>query len=72
MAANESAVAIAGAASGPGTLPRTRARDLFELCVGYGLILAVLWTPRPWQRVVYVLAVGFLTFVIWRGFESIW
>lgn len=71
MAASDSSgVTVAGAASGPETLPRTRGRDLFELCVGYGLILGVLWTPRPWQRVVYVLAVGFLAFVIWRGFES--
>lgn len=26
-----------------------RRRDFLELGIGYGLILAALWTPRPWQ-----------------------
>lgn len=30
-----------------------RARDLFELLLGYGLILVVIWTPNPYQRVLY-------------------
>ncbi len=36
---------------------RSRRRDLVELGVGYGLILMVLWTPRPWQRLFYAAAV---------------
>jgi membrane protease YdiL (CAAX protease family) len=31
--------------------PRTR--DLLEVVLGYGLILAVIWTPNPLQRVLY-------------------
>jgi membrane protease YdiL (CAAX protease family) len=55
---------------GPETQPRSRRRDLVELLVGYALILGVIWTPRPWQRVLYVAAVIYLAVVIWRGFES--
>jgi hypothetical protein len=30
-----------------------RARDAAELIIGYALILAVLWTPNPAQRILY-------------------
>lgn len=33
-----------------------RLRDLLELASGYGLILAVIWTPMPIQRILYWLA----------------
>lgn len=36
---------------------RPRLRDLLELIVAYGLILSVIWTPMPWQRYLYCLAV---------------
>ena len=35
-------------------------RDLAELCVGYALVLVVIWTPRPWQRLLYCAAAVFL------------
>ena len=35
---------------------RTRRRDLLELSGIYALILVVIWTPRPWQAVLWVLA----------------
>ncbi|GAC1423961.1 MAG: hypothetical protein NVSMB62_20670 [Acidobacteriaceae bacterium] len=38
--------------------------------VGYGLILGVIWTARPWQRVMYVAAVAALAVFVWRSFES--
>ena len=38
--------------------PRTR--DLFELCVGYGLILATVWTPNPAQRILYWVAFAWI------------
>jgi hypothetical protein len=38
--------------------PRTR--DLFELCVGYGLILATVWTPNPAQRILYWTAFAWI------------
>jgi hypothetical protein len=40
-------------------------RDLVELCVGYILILIVIWTPRPWQRLSYLAASTFLVAVLW-------
>jgi membrane protease YdiL (CAAX protease family) len=39
----------------PGAHPRLR--DLLELILGYGLILAVIWTPMPAQRILYWLTV---------------
>jgi Type II CAAX prenyl endopeptidase Rce1-like len=38
-------------------MKHSRLRDLLELLAGYGLILAVIWTPMPVQRVLYWLAV---------------
>lgn len=35
----------------------SRLRDLLELVSAYGLILAVIWTPMPVQRILYWLAV---------------
>ncbi len=32
-------------------------RPLLELAIGYGLILATIWTPRPFQRWLYLAAV---------------
>jgi len=40
-------------------------RDLFELTTGYALILVVIWTPRPWQRLSYLAAASFLAAVLW-------
>ncbi|MGA7709446.1 MAG: CPBP family intramembrane glutamic endopeptidase [Acidobacteriaceae bacterium] len=48
---------------------RTR-RDLLELGVGYGLILLVIWTPRPLQTVLYYAAIAALVAIFWRCFES--
>lgn len=35
---------------------RSRARIIFELGFTYGLIMAVIWTPRPWQKVLWWFA----------------
>lgn len=51
---------------------RGRVRDLAELAVTYGLILLVIWTPRPMQRWLYLLALAWvvasfsLSFAGWR------
>jgi hypothetical protein len=37
-----------------------RRRDLLELWIGYTLILIVIWTPRPWQRIIYFVAATFI------------
>lgn len=36
----------------------SRTRDVIELATGYGLILAVIWTPNPAQRVFYWFAIA--------------
>lgn len=48
-----------------------RRRDAIELGIGYGLILLVIWTPRPWQRLLYCAAAIFLVTVTWISFESV-
>lgn len=37
-----------------------RVRDLFELAIGYGLILATIWTPNPAQRILYWTAFAWI------------
>jgi membrane protease YdiL (CAAX protease family) len=41
-------------------VPRHHPRDLVELAVGYTLILIVIWTPRPWQKIIYFVAAAFI------------
>ena len=51
-----------------------RGRPLLELVVGYGLILATIWTPRPWQQWLYMLAVLWIaatSFVAFPGWAAI-
>jgi membrane protease YdiL (CAAX protease family) len=47
-----------------------RTRDLLEIAVGYTLILLVIWTPRPWQSLLYWVAIVFLATVLWLSFEG--
>ena len=47
-----------------------RRRALVELAVGYGLILVVIWTPRPWQRGFYVAALLWIVAVTIRSFDG--
>src|SRR5436305_10606745 len=35
---------------------RSRRRDFIELAGIYGLILVVIWTPRPWQLPLFCIA----------------
>ena len=48
------------------------ARDLAELILGYGLIVAILWTPEPLQRILAPIALvaTFLVVVVPRRRES--
>jgi len=43
-----------------GNQSRSARRDLFELAVGYLLILATIWTTNPTQRVLYWLAFAWI------------
>ena len=50
---------------------RTRRRDLLELSGIYALILVVIWTPRPWQAVLWVIAAAIMTYVSYLSFEGL-
>jgi hypothetical protein len=56
-------------ASDQPTLPGKR-RDFLELAFGYALIFAVLWTPRPYQRALYIATLLVLIAIIWHSFIS--
>jgi membrane protease YdiL (CAAX protease family) len=45
-------------------------RDAVEIAVGYLLILAVVWTPRPWQRFLWLVAVAGIAIMVWRSFDG--
>jgi membrane protease YdiL (CAAX protease family) len=51
-------------------IPPSRCRDLTELAIGYALILIVIWTPRPWQRLFYCAAALYLVAVLWISFPG--
>lgn len=57
----------------PITARRVKARDLAEILIGYALIMMVIWTPRPAQRVLWwvaaagVLAILYLSFPGWAA-----
>jgi hypothetical protein len=50
---------------------RTRRRDLLELGGIYALILVVIWTPRPWQAALWVVAAATLTYIAYLSFEGL-
>jgi membrane protease YdiL (CAAX protease family) len=66
MAAGHTAISNA---ADPAAIARRR-RDWFDLSVGYGLILLVIWTPNPFQRPLYLIAALFILAASWRSFES--
>jgi membrane protease YdiL (CAAX protease family) len=47
---------------------RSRRRDLAELIAAYGLILLVLWTPLPWQKLLWWVAVIAIAAMVSRSF----
>jgi membrane protease YdiL (CAAX protease family) len=63
----DGAIREARNASGSG---RSAARDIGEVAVAYGLILAVIWTPRPWQGVLWWVAAAGVLALIWASFEG--
>ncbi len=46
-------------------------RVLGELCVGYGLIVLVIWSNRPWQRYLYWAAVLWIVLVTYFSFDGL-
>jgi len=55
---------IATLAPANSVVTKRNRRDLVELCVGYALILVVIWTPRPWQKLSYFAAATFLVIIL--------
>jgi membrane protease YdiL (CAAX protease family) len=45
-------------------------QDFLELSIGYGLILLVIWTPNPWQRWLYCLALVWIVLVTFLSFDG--
>ncbi len=54
----------------PDTHTLSKRRALLELAIGYGLILLVLWTPRPWQRPLYAVAALVIAVIFWLGYTT--
>ena len=48
----------------------TRRRAILELALAYTLILLVIWTPNPWQRIFYIAAVIALAAILALSFQS--
>jgi membrane protease YdiL (CAAX protease family) len=48
----------------------SRSRDCLEIAGAYALILLVIWTPRPWQRILYLVAAAFIVGSFWRSFPG--
>ncbi|HEY4379878.1 MAG TPA: CPBP family intramembrane glutamic endopeptidase [Acidobacteriaceae bacterium] len=44
--------------------------DLIELSIGYVLVLVVIWTPRPWQRLSYAFAATYLVATMWHSWPG--
>ena len=51
--------------------PASKRRALIELVVGYGLILLVIWTPRPLQRPLWLVAVGTVATMMCLPFDGL-
>ncbi|MGD0939486.1 MAG: CPBP family intramembrane glutamic endopeptidase [Terracidiphilus sp.] len=48
----------------------SRRRDVLEFATAYGLILLVIWTPRPWQRYLWWVAAASIAGITARSFEG--
>jgi membrane protease YdiL (CAAX protease family) len=50
---------------------QSKLRDLIEIAVAFGLILTVIWTPRPWQQLLWWIALVAVLTMICLSFESL-
>lgn len=46
----------------------TKTRDAVELFTAFFLILIIIWTPRPWQARIYLVATAFIVVTTWFRF----
>jgi membrane protease YdiL (CAAX protease family) len=49
---------------------RGKRRDAIEIAAAFGLIEMVEWTPRPLQRILWLVAVVGLAFIVCRSFDG--
>ena len=69
MSVREESTTSCACAAAPS--PKRRiAWDVGELLIGYCLILAVIWTPRPLQHWLYLIALGWFIVSIFLSFEG--
>ncbi|MGO9338108.1 MAG: CPBP family intramembrane glutamic endopeptidase [Terracidiphilus sp.] len=47
----------------------SRRRAVLELSIPYGLILLVIWTPRPWQKWLWWVAAVAIVAIFWMSFD---
>lgn len=52
-------------------MTRSKRRDLFELVGIYALILMVIWTPRPWQGLLWWVAAISTAYIAWLSYEGL-
>jgi Type II CAAX prenyl endopeptidase Rce1-like len=53
------------------TATRSKRRALIEIAVAYGLIMSVIWTARPLQRLLWLVAVGTVAVITWRSWDGL-
>lgn len=64
-------MAEAAALPDTGAASRRKGRDAAEIAVAYGLILLVIWTPRPWQRFLWVIAAASVVVITCISFDGV-
>jgi hypothetical protein len=47
-----------------------RSRALVDLALGYGLILAAIWTPNPWRDLLCFGTLGWVVLSTWNSFAG--
>jgi membrane protease YdiL (CAAX protease family) len=60
-----------GSATQNSTAAHSKRRNLLELAIAYGLILIVIWTPRPWQRLLWWVAVAAVVVITSISFDGL-
>jgi membrane protease YdiL (CAAX protease family) len=49
---------------------RSKRHDWIEIAIAYALIEAVEWTPRPWQRGLWLVAAVSIAIILWKSFDG--
>lgn len=50
---------------------RSRRQDLVEVIAIYGLVLLILWTPQPWQELLWAVAAAMTFAIIYNSFDGL-